>query len=103
MAAFSLRGGGGLVTESDPFAIAWSVAHQTPLSMGLFRILEWVAISSSKRSCQLSNQIHVPSIAVRLNHQGSPAVYVLEYKYMTLHWCQTIADINIVVRNKLCF
>ena len=31
----------------------WTVAHQAPLSMGILaRILEWVAISSSRESCQ---------------------------------------------------
>ena len=34
------------------FATLWTVAHQAPLSMGILqaRILEWVAISSSRRS-----------------------------------------------------
>ena len=46
------------------FVTPWIVTHQAPLSVGLFqarilewkkkkRILEWVAISSSKRSSQL--------------------------------------------------
>ena len=35
-------------------ATTWTVAHQAPLPMGLFqaRILEWVAISFSRRSSQ---------------------------------------------------
>ena len=41
MATFSLCGGGGLVTESDPFAITWSIAHQAPLFTGLFRQEYW--------------------------------------------------------------
>ena len=38
---------------SDSFVTPWTiVAHQAPLSMGFFqaRILEWVAISSSRGS-----------------------------------------------------
>ena len=35
----------------DPlFATPWTVAHQAPLSMGFSRILEWVAMSSSRGS-----------------------------------------------------
>ena len=36
------------------FATPWTVAYQAPLSMGFFqaRILEWVAISLSRRSSQ---------------------------------------------------
>ena len=42
-------------------ATPWTVAHQVPLSMGIFqaRILEWVAISSSKGSSQPQDQTHV--------------------------------------------
>ena len=34
------------------FATPWTVAHQAPLSMAIFqaRILEWIAISFSRRS-----------------------------------------------------
>ena len=37
-----------------PFATPWTVAHQAPLSKGIFqeRILEWVAISYSRGSSQ---------------------------------------------------
>ena len=40
---------------SDFFAILWTVARQAPLSMGILQatILEWVAISSSRRVSQL--------------------------------------------------
>ena len=34
------------------FATLWTVAHQAPLSMEFFRILEWVAISSCRGSSQ---------------------------------------------------
>ena len=38
------------------FATLWTVAHQAPLSLGLLqaRILEWVAMPSSKASSQPS-------------------------------------------------
>ena len=43
----------------------WTVAHQAPLSMGILqaRILEWVAMSSSRGSSQPWNQIGVSCIA----------------------------------------
>ena len=34
------------------FVTPWTVDHQAPLSMGFSRILEWVAISSSRESSQ---------------------------------------------------
>ena len=42
-------------------ATPWTVAHQAPLSMEILqaRILEWVAISSSKGSSQPQDQTHV--------------------------------------------
>ena len=43
---------------SDSFATPWTVPHQAPLSMRFpqARILEWVAISLSRRSCQPRDQ-----------------------------------------------
>ena len=43
------------------FVTLWTVACQAPLSMGFFlaRILEWVAISSSRGSSWLSARTHV--------------------------------------------
>ena len=40
-----------LVSHVRLFATPWTVAHQAPLSMGIFqaRILEWVAMPSSQR------------------------------------------------------
>ena len=49
-----------LVTQSCPtlFVTLWTVAHQAPLSMGILqaRILEWVAMPSSRGSSQLRDQ-----------------------------------------------
>ena len=49
---------------SDPFAIPWTAAHQAPLS-GIFqaRILEWVAISSSRGSFQPRDQTHISGLS----------------------------------------
>ena len=62
------------------FATPWTVAHQAPLSMGILqaRILEWVAMPSSRGSSQVSIQVsnpglpHCRQILYRLSHQGSP-------------------------------
>ena len=45
----------------------WSVAHHAPLSMGILqaRILEWVAMPSSRGSSQPMDQTHVSCIADR--------------------------------------
>ena len=47
------------------FMILWTVAHQAPLSTGIFqaRILETVAISSSRGSSPLRDLTHVPSVS----------------------------------------
>ena len=58
------------------FATPWTVAHHTPLSMGILqaRILEWVAMPSSRGSSQGSNPglQHCRQILYHLSHQGSP-------------------------------
>ena len=47
------------------FATLWTVAHQAPLSMGfsLAKILEWVAISSTKGSFWLRDWTYVSCIS----------------------------------------
>ena len=49
------------------FVTPWTVACQDPLSMGILRarILEWVAMPSSRGSSQLRDQIQVSHIAGR--------------------------------------
>ena len=49
------------------FETPWTVAHQVPLSMGFFillqgRILEWVAHSSSRGSSQPRDRTHVSCV-----------------------------------------
>ena len=45
---------GQLLSRVQLFATVWTAVHQDPLSMGFFpgKILEWVAISSSRGSSQ---------------------------------------------------
>ena len=49
------------------FVVPWTAAHQAPLSMGILqaRILEWVAIQSSRGSSQTRDQTQVSCIAGR--------------------------------------
>ena len=49
------------------FATPWTVAHQAPLSLGILqaRILEWVAMPSSRGSSQPRDGIQVSCIAGR--------------------------------------
>ena len=58
-----------LVTQSCPtlFVTLWTVAHQAPLSMGILqaRILEWVAMPSSRGSSQPRDQTQVSHTAGR--------------------------------------
>ena len=46
------------------FTTPWTVAHQVPLSMGILqaRILEWVAISSSRGSSPPRDQTYVSCV-----------------------------------------
>ena len=61
--------GGGLTCWSlghvRLFATPWTVSHQAPLSMGILqaRIMEWVAMPSSRGSSPLRDQIQVSHIA----------------------------------------
>ena len=50
------------------FATLWTVAHQDPLSMGILqaRVLEWVAMPSSRGSSQARDQTQVSHIAGKL-------------------------------------
>ena len=47
------------------FATPWILAHQAPLSMGILqaRILEWLAMPSSRGSSQPRDQTQVSHIA----------------------------------------
>ena len=51
----------------------WTVARQAPLSIGILqaRILEWVAMPSSRESSQPRDFLHCRWILYHLNHQGS--------------------------------
>ena len=83
----------------------WAVAHQASQSMGIFwqeycsgkkkkRILEWVAVPSSRRHCQPRDQTQVSHIAgldsLPLSHQGSPvssfASYMLLIREVQFTW-----------------
>ena len=46
------------------FVTTWTIAHQAPLSMGIFqaRILEWVAIPLCKRASRPRDGIHLGTI-----------------------------------------
>ena len=63
---------------SDSFVTPWTVAHQAPLPMGILqaRILEWVAMPSSRGSSQPRDQTQASCMAggffYCLSHQGSP-------------------------------
>ena len=54
-----------LLNHVPLFATPWTVARQAPLSMGTLqaRILEWVAVPSSRGSSQPSDQSQVSRIA----------------------------------------
>ena len=74
-----------LLSRVKLFANPWSVAHQTPVSMGTLqaRILEWVAMPSSRRSSPPRDQTQVPTLQepgflllflYHLSHQVSPPI-----------------------------
>ena len=53
------------LSHAQLFTTPWTVAHQVPLSMRILqaRILEWVAMSSSRRSSQHRDWTQVSCIA----------------------------------------
>ena len=56
-----------LVAQSCQVVTPWTVAHQTPLSMGILQasILEWVAMPSSRGSFKPRGQTQVSCILGR--------------------------------------
>ena len=59
------------------FVTPWTIARQSPLSMGFFqaRILEWVAISYSRESSYPGFEPTFPALqadSLPLSHWGSP-------------------------------
>ena len=58
---------------------------------GIFqaRLLEWVAISSSRGFSRLRDQTHVSyigrQILYQLHHMGSPYIYMPVYKYICMY------------------
>ena len=71
-----------LLSRVQLFATPWTVAHQAPLSMWILqaRILECVAMLSSRRSSQPRDQTQISSIA-------GGFVFVLELFYDSVNWC----------------
>ena len=75
------------------FATLWSVAHQAPLYVSLFlaRILEWVAISSSRESFWPRYWTHFSCIScigrrffLPLSHLEIPTIIYTPSKYTTI-------------------
>ena len=56
-----------LLSQVRLFVTPWTVAHQAPLFRGILqaRILEWVAMTSSRESSQPRDQTQVSCIAGR--------------------------------------
>ena len=65
-----------LLSHARLFATLWTRAHQAPLSMGIIqaRILEWVAVPSSKDLPNLGIELrsHALQIFYHLSHQRGP-------------------------------
>ena len=79
-------------------ATPWTVALQTPLSMGILqaRVLQWIAIFSSRESSQPRDQTHYLLCLLHwqvdtlpLHHQESP--YMCMYMSVTQS-CPTLCD-----------
>ena len=65
-----------LLSHVQLFVTPWTVARQVSLSMEILqaRILEWVAMPSSRGSSQPRDQTHYRWILYCLGHQGSPRI-----------------------------
>ena len=53
---------GQLLSRVQLFATPWTVAHQTPLSMGFSTPFEWITMPSSRASSQLGIQPRSPTV-----------------------------------------
>ena len=67
------------------FVIPWTIVHEAPLCMGFFqaRILEWVAICSSRGSSQPSIKPASPALQADsspLYRHGSPRISTLQFQ-----------------------
>ena len=73
------------------FATPWIVAHQAPLSMGIFqeRTLEWVAMPSSRGSSQPRDWTQVSRIASRLF-----TVWAIREALSALEWPKKALDLT---------
>ena len=88
------------------FVTPWTVARQAPLSMGILqaRILDWVAISFSRRSSWSRDQTWVCLHLYPLSHQGSPSkvfwlgVLMRRFPY----WLKSTDFLNISHMFSLC-
>ena len=58
------------------FETPWTIGCQVPLSMRFFRILEWVAVSSSRDQTQIPLASALQADSLLLSYQGSPYIYI---------------------------
>ena len=76
------------------FATPWAIAHQAPLSMGIHqaRILEWVAMLSSKGSPWSRNQTHVSCVGRRILYHWATweALSFAPLMWKTRLWIKTM-------------
>ena len=75
------------------FATPWTIAYQAPLSMGILeaRILEWVAMPSSRESSQPRDQTGVSGIAGSFFTNWSKQIqcyvnYISMFKKLDFTW-----------------
>ena len=70
------------------FVTTWTAARQVPLSLGILqaRILEWVAMPSSRESSQLKDQTQVSFIADRNNLWAYTISQIFSHSLMIPPW-----------------
>ena len=90
--------------KSSPLQPSWTIAHKAPLSMGIFqaRILEWVAMSTSRKSSRPRDGTQVSCIAgaSHLNHQGSPRIlqWVAYHFFRGSSWSRNETGVSCIAR-----
>ena len=89
------------------FAALWTVAHQAPPSMGFSKILEWVAMPSSRGPSQPRDQTHVSYISCtgkwapyHWSHLGKISVNTVSSWYSSAQSFQT-ASISSRIKSKV--
>ena len=86
-------------------ATPWAVARQAPLSLGILeaRILEWVAMTSSRWSSQPRDQTEVSHIAGRFFTSRATKEAQEASSLGIIHSCKSVTQFTLKKKKKVVF